>query len=115
MSQSFGYPTSITEMRAQVEALNGQVEELETKSLSLRKEMRMINIALVALQKFSGGNKDIDAIVNKVQNLMMLLMRARMLMMALQVAEAGALGPMGWVYAGFSAAGFGMALTTLGQ
>jgi hypothetical protein len=106
---------SISEMRSQIEGLNGQVEELETKSLSVRKEMKMIHIGLMALQKFSGGNKDIDAIVSKIQNLMMLIMRARMLIMALQVAEAGALGPMGWVYAGFNAAGFGMALTTLGQ
>jgi hypothetical protein len=108
--------SSVTDMRQQVESLNMEVGSLHERSLGLRKELHMIEISLSAIQKVGGtGNETLDEMIKKGQEMLMIYMRLHMLMWALSEAEAGVFGPIGWLYAGANAVGFGMALTTLGQ
>lgn len=94
--------TSVTEMKAQIAEITQQVDTLETKSLTLRQEVRTINEMLFLIQ-MATGNKSIDAGIQKCQQLLMILMRVRMTLLVVQELEAGTLGPIGWLYAGANA------------
>jgi hypothetical protein len=113
-------------MREIIALLDGaevKVKDIETKvggeggdggGLSLRREFHIMNMYMMALQRFSGDDT-LSAIANKIQSITAALMRLRMLMFAIEEAAAGSLGPLGWAYAGANAIGFGLSLATLGQ
>jgi hypothetical protein len=109
---------SVTEMRQEITAVTRDVDNLKVKSteasLSLRQQIHTLNEMLMLIE-ITAGDKNIDRAIQKVQQFMMVLMRLRMLLFAIQEAEAGTLGPLGWLYAGANAVGFGISLNTLGQ
>ena len=79
-------------------------------TMSLRKQVHILNAMTMLLQQMT-GDKNVNAAIQKIQQLVMLLMRARMLLFAVTEAEAGALGPFGWLYAGANAVIFATSFT----
>ena len=110
--------STVPEMRQEISGLTQQVNTLEESSgkasLSLRQEIHTLNEIMLATEILT-GDKNLSAIVTKVHQFIMVLLRARMLLFAIQEAEAGVLGPLGWLYAGANAIGFGVAMSNLGQ
>jgi len=83
--------------------------------LSLRQQFRTLNMMGIVLEQMT-GNKNVDVAVRKFSQLLMVLMRLRMLLFVISELEAGTLGgPWGLAYAAANAIGFGMSLNTLGQ
>jgi hypothetical protein len=107
-------PLTVTEARQLVDELTGRVERLKVESkeadLSLRQQIRTLDAMLMLIQ-ISTGDKNIDKAMQKIQQFMALLMRLRMLMLAVEAAE----GPWGWAYAGANALTFGISLTDFGM
>lgn len=88
-----------------------ETPKVQAHELSLQKQVRTLNIMMMVVENMT-GDKNIDALINKVQQFIMLLMRLRMVMLAVEAAS----GPWGWVYAGANIAAFGVtSLNTLGQ
>jgi hypothetical protein len=82
--------------------------------LSLRQQVHSLNVMMILVEQMT-GDKNIDKAMQKVQQFIMVLMRLRMLLFAIEEVAAGGLGPAGWIYAAANAAGFGISLATLGQ
>jgi hypothetical protein len=83
-------------------------------SLSLRKELMIINTSITAIQKFT-GNDTLAAVGNRIQEVTAVAMRLFVVLKAIEIAEAGTLGPLGWAYAGAQGLGLAMTLSSLGQ
>jgi hypothetical protein len=83
-------------------------------SLSLRKELMIINTSIMAIQKFT-GNDTLAAVGNRIQEVTAVAMRLFVVLKAIEIAEAGTLGPLGWAYAGAQGLGLAMTLSNLGQ
>ena len=84
---------------------------LEQHELSLRKEVHTMNMLMMTFQQFTGGDATVNAVINEVQKIMMLMMRLKLIILALESAS----GPWGWLYAGANIAAFGVALGNMGQ
>ena len=89
------------------------------EELSLRREMHIMNMYMVAMQRFSGSD-NISQIVNKIQSVTMAAIRLQMLLRSIQVIQTAlaaslAVTPWGWAMLGANAIGLGMSLSTLGQ
>jgi hypothetical protein len=110
--------STVTQLKQEIAAATKEVDELEQKSnrasLTLRQQVHILN-EMMMLIELTSGDKNIDGAIQKIQQLMMVLMRLRMLLFAIQEAEAGLFGPLGWLYAGANAIGFGISLSHLGQ
>lgn len=93
--------SSVTELKNELNTITSQINTLSEKSdkttLSLREEVRTLNMATMMLQR-SFGNENVDVVMNKLQSLIALAMRTRMALYALEAAS----GPWGWLYAGVS-------------
>ena len=74
--------------------------------LSLKQQVRILDTMLMLIQ-ISTGDKNIDKAVQKFQKLIGLLMRLRMVMLAVESAS----GPWGWAYAAANIAAFGIMTT----
>lgn len=91
---------------------------------SLRKEMRVMNMYMIALQKWSGSDTLSNA-VNKIQDFIRIILRVQMLLISIQkiqtimaaakVAGSAGLNPFAWLELGANAIGLGMSVATLGQ
>jgi hypothetical protein len=116
MSSDIGM--SVPEMRQEITEVTKQIEDLkttsETASLSMRQQVHTLNEIMIATEKLT-GNKNIEAGTRKVQEFIQVLLRLRMVIMALQEAEMGTLGPFGWAYAGANAIGLGIAISNTTQ
>lgn len=77
---------------------------------ALKKELHSANIILMNIGRWSGSDS-LSAAVNKVQDLTVITMRLYMLMTALNALAAGPT-PVGLLYAGAMAVGFGMSTYT---
>lgn len=88
--------------------------KIKDAELSLRQQVRTIDIMLMTLSAAT-GDKTIDGATRKIQQFIMLLMRARMLMLALGMAMNPASGFGGLAYFGANMLSIGMTVNTLGQ
>jgi hypothetical protein len=113
-------------IEVKIETINGQVSGSSAGSgggvsdgggneLSMRQQIRTLNMMGMILEQMT-GDKNVNKAVQKFSQLMMVLMRLRMLLFVVSELEAGVLGgPWGWMYAIANAVGFGVSLQTLGQ
>jgi hypothetical protein len=110
--------SSVTEVKSQLDEVTSKISGLEEKSgraeLSLRQEIHTLTIMLSAVE-LATGNKNVDAAVQKMHQLIQVAMRVRMLLLAVQELEAGTLGPFGWLYAGAIGVSTLISASQLGQ
>jgi hypothetical protein len=95
-----------------------------TTDYSLRREMRIMNMYMIAMQRFTGSDT-VSQMVNKIQSITMAVLRLQMLlnniqrvraiMAGAQVVGSAGMNPFAWLELGANAIGFGMSLSTLGQ
>jgi hypothetical protein len=88
-------------------------------NLSMRREMRVMNMYMVAMQRFTGSDT-LSQIANKIQSVTAATMRLMMFLRNVQLIQTAislgkAVTPLGWLELGANAVGLGMSLTTLGQ
>jgi hypothetical protein len=87
-----------------------------TRDLSLRSQLRILNVMSTLISDMSGGNKDINYLQSKINQTSMAFMRLYMLAITIQELQAGIIGgPLGIAYGVANLIGFGIALNTLGQ
>ena len=84
-----------------------------SKGNSLRRELSVLNMYTVALERWS-GNDTLSGLMNEVQKVQRVILRMYMLTMAVQALAAGPT-PFGLLYLGSQVLGLGMTLSTLGQ
>jgi len=103
--------SSVTEVRNQIQEIDTRLTETIRKSekgeLSLKQEVKILNVMLMALQET--GNKDIDEATRKVRELTMWALRARIALNAVQAAMVPGAGWASALYAGANIAALGMA------
>lgn len=93
------------------EKIAADIPKIRETEISLKQQVKIIDTTLMALQTAT-GNKTIDGGLQKVQQLIMLFMRLRMVMLAMSAAS----GPWGLAYAAANIGAFSiMSLNTLGQ
>ena len=80
---------------------------------SLRRELHVLNMYTIALQKWS-GNDTLAGIMNGIQEIIQVTTRLYMLALAINALAAGPT-PFGLLYLGANAIGFAVTLNTLGQ
>jgi hypothetical protein len=102
--------STVSEMKAELSSLTGKIDELEQKSgkaeLSLRQEIRTINIMMSLLERMT-GSPDVEQASRRVSQLIMILMRLKMTILAVEAAT----GPWGWLYAGANIAATAMLIS----
>jgi hypothetical protein len=107
-----------------IKAEVGGSEDGGEGDLSLRRELRIMNMYMIAIQRFSGSD-DLSQIFNKIQSVSAAALRLQMLLSNIQKVQAamaaakivgsGGLNPWAWAELGANAVGLGMSLSTLGQ
>jgi hypothetical protein len=113
-----GAEVKVKDLKQDVEGTGGE------GGLSLRREMRIMNMYMIALQRFT-GNDTLSQILNKIQGISAAALRLQMLLnniQRIQVIMAGAkvvgsmgMNPWAWAELGANAVGLGLSLGTLGQ
>jgi hypothetical protein len=81
--------------------------------MSLRRELRLINMYTVAVEKWSGSGT-LAGVMNGIQQAEAAALRFYMLILAINALAAGPT-PFGALYTGAMAIGFAISLQTLGQ
>jgi hypothetical protein len=77
------------------EKIQADAPKIVETGLNLRQEIRTLNIMMMITQKFT-GSQELDGAIKKIRQFIMILMRLRMTMLAVEAAT----GPWGWLYAG---------------
>ncbi len=77
--------------------------------LTLRQEVRTLNILMMSLERLS-GTTNLDQTARKIQYVIMLAMRARMAIIAIQTALIPGAGAMSFLYAGVNVAAVGFSM-----
>ena len=92
------------------EKVTAQTPKLTEHEMSLRKEIRTLNLLMMTFERFAGDDR-LSGIINKIQQVMQVVMRLRLTILALAAAS----GPWGWLYAGANVLATGIAIGNLGQ
>ena len=77
--------------------------KLKEAELSLRQDIRMLNLLMITIQRFS-GDSTLSGFLNSAQRIMGVVVRINMMFNALAVAS----GPWGWIYAAANITATGM-------
>jgi hypothetical protein len=103
--------SSVTEVKQELEGVKKQLDEVAEKSakgeLSLRQEIRTLSMMMMLIER-SFGDPNIDAATAKLRNLLMLAMRTRMALLAVQAAMVPGAGLASALYAGVNVAALGI-------
>ncbi|MFA5365900.1 MAG: hypothetical protein WC325_12025 [Candidatus Bathyarchaeia archaeon] len=95
--------SSVTEVKQELEGVKKQLDEINEKSakgeLTLRQEVRTLSLMMSIVER-SFGDPNIDAATAKLRNLLMMAMRARMAILAVQAAMIPGAGFLTALYAG---------------
>jgi hypothetical protein len=99
-----------------VAKINSEIGDSGTRDISLRSQLRIVNVMSTAISDMTGGNKNINYLQTKISEVSMSMMRLYMLMTAIYEIQAGVIGgPWGIAYGVANLIGFGISLNTLGQ
>lgn len=90
--------SQLTEIREKITAINEQAEQLETRSPSLRQDVRLLNLLMADFSRLT-GQKNLDAGFQKLQQIMMLALRIQLTINAINTMLMSPT-PFGILYAG---------------
>jgi hypothetical protein len=90
--------SQITETKTKLEGLNAEVKGMSMNYHQLREVETILNRTLEMIGQMSGGNKDLQKLVNILQRAILTVRALQMAFYSLQAAQ----GPIGWVLAGSS-------------
>jgi hypothetical protein len=99
--------SSVTELKQEIDSLQSKIDSVKFSSedtqLSLRQQTRMINEITMILERMTGST-DIAKAKQGISELIMVLMRLRMAILAVEEAA----GPIGWLHAAINIGAFGL-------
>jgi hypothetical protein len=96
----------LADIELKVQNLSGQGSSAASSSIpELRKELRVINMYTVALERWAGSDT-ITGIMNKIQSVQAAIIRMYMLINTLSTIQNIGMGPLGWAMLGANAIGF---------